>query len=104
MENNNDYHKIEKINLIRSSIVNVKESMIDNINAIVDRGEKIDVLVDKTEDLEENSKIFKNKSTELKRKTLYNKYKLQICICLLLIIAAFVLLFVFCGFKFQNCK
>ena len=76
MENNNDYHKIEKINLIRSSIVNVKESMIDNINAIVDRGEKIDVLVDKTEDLEENSKIFKKKSTELKRKTLYNKYKL----------------------------
>ena len=104
MENNENYHKVEKIGLIRSSINSVKESMTENLDALMNRGEKIDTLVDKTEDLEENSRVFKSKSTELKRKTLYNKYKLQICICFLFIIAIFVLLSIFCGLKFQNCK
>ena len=80
-----EYQNIDKVSLIKDNINSVKESMTRNINLIIERGDKIENLIDKTADLEENSNTFRKKSTELKRKTMFKHHKVKIIIILFIL-------------------
>lgn len=60
---------------------------------MLDRGERIEVLVDKTEDLHNQSQSFKKKGTQLKRKMWWKNAKL--CCCLITILIVIVALITF---------
>ena len=89
---------------VRRSIGEIKNIMVDNISKLFERGEKLDTIVDKTEDLQKESVEFKKKSNTLKKKM---KYKNIICISLitlLIIIIALIIVFTMCGLDFSKCK
>lgn len=46
------YSKSDNVAKLRSQVDEVKDVMTQNIERVLDRGEKLDDLVDKTEDLE----------------------------------------------------
>eukprot|EP01116_Phalansterium_solitarium_P007133 TRINITY_DN19648_c0_g1_i1.p1 TRINITY_DN19648_c0_g1~~TRINITY_DN19648_c0_g1_i1.p1 ORF type:complete len:331 (-),score=71.73 TRINITY_DN19648_c0_g1_i1:253-1245(-) len=83
----------DKINKVKGEIEDVKVTMVQNIEKVLARGEQIEVLVDKTEDLQHNATTFKRKSVQLKRKLWWKNAKLcvvLICIVLCLIAGAVV--------------
>ena len=89
---------------VRKSIGEIKNIMVDNISKLFERGEKLDNIVDKTEDLQKESIEFKKKSNKLKKKM---KYKNIICISLiilLIIIVGLIIMFSICGLDFSQCK
>lgn len=89
---------------VRKSIGEIKNIMVDNISKLFERGEKLDNIVDKTEDLQKESIEFKKKSNTLKKKM---KYKNIICISLiilLIIIVGLIIMFSICGLDFSQCK
>lgn len=57
--------KDDKFYEINIQIDKTKDVMHDNIQKIIANGENLKILEDKTEDLNENAKIFKNRSKKL---------------------------------------
>ena len=79
----------DKINKVKQEVGKAKSVMMENIDKVIQRGENIEVLVDKTERLDMSSQTFKVKSKQLERKMCCKNAKLTA-----LLIAIGVVLFI----------
>lgn len=95
----------DKVKLVKHKIEETKNIMVDNIEKVLDRGEKIELLVDKTDELEETAQDFRFKSRNLARTMWFRNVKLIILLVVLVLIIAFVVLWLACGIfpPFGNC-
>jgi vesicle-associated membrane protein 7 len=95
---------LDNIGVVKSQIDEVKDVMVQNIERVLERGEKIELLVDKTDRLNQQAFRFESSSRALRRAMWWKKmrcYAIIGVISLLVIYAASVSL---CGFNFQHCK
>ena len=53
----------DKVERVRDEVARVKDIMVTNIEALLDRGERLDLLVDKTDQLSSSAVTFKQVST-----------------------------------------
>ncbi|KAJ3681551.1 hypothetical protein LUZ60_016040 [Juncus effusus] len=60
--------EMSKISKLKAQITEVKGIMMDNIEKVLDRGEKIELLVDKTENLQFQADSFQRHGRQLRRK------------------------------------
>ncbi|XP_031397854.1 vesicle-associated membrane protein 724-like [Punica granatum] len=95
--------EIDKVSQVEAQISQVKSITLDNINKVMDRGEKLTVLEDKTTDLRDQAQLYKKQGNEIKRKMWYQnvKIKLAVIVILLLIIGLIAWLSACSGF---NCS
>lgn len=95
----------DKFERVRGQISDVKNLMIDNIEKVLDRGEKIDLLVDRTEDLTESAQDFRYKSRKLKNKMLWKNIQLVAILILIILAVLFIIVWIACGIfpPFGNC-
>jgi vesicle-associated membrane protein 7 len=97
--------KNDKVMRVQGQIDEVKGVMIKNIDSVLERGEKLDVLMEKSDDLSKNAHLFKKQGTQLKREMWWKNLKLQIIIALIIIFVIFVIVLIACGgFQFEKCK
>lgn len=90
-----------KIDIIRNEINHVKDQVKDNIQLVIDRGEKLEDLEKKSEHLSKSSLLFKRQSKRLKCKMLKKNIKYTLALILIILIVIFVFLFSICGFNLQ---
>ena len=57
----------DKITKVQSELDEIKKTMVTNIEKVIDRGEKIDNLIVKSQELSDNSKLFYKKTKKLNR-------------------------------------
>ncbi|KAL9253826.1 putative vesicle-associated membrane protein 726 [Drosera capensis] len=62
--------EINKLVKVKAQVSEVKGVMIENIEKVLDRGEKIELLVNKTENLHSQAQDFRKQGTKMKRKML----------------------------------
>ncbi|CAJ2655699.1 unnamed protein product [Trifolium pratense] len=91
--------EVSKLAKVKAQVSEVKGVMMENIDKVIDRGEKIEVLVDKTENLrsQKNGMIlqaqdFRQQGTQLRRKMWYQNMKIKLIV--LAIIIALILIIV----------
>ncbi|PWA53936.1 vesicle-associated membrane protein [Artemisia annua] len=60
--------EMSKLSKLKAQITEVKGIMMDNIEKVLDRGEKIELLVDKTENLQFQANSFQIQGRQLRRK------------------------------------
>ena len=70
----------DKLRQAGAQVDEVKAIMVNNIEQVLERGDKIDVLVDKTEGLYSNASTFKHQATHLKRAMMWKNIKLGLII------------------------
>jgi len=75
----------DKISKVKTDIDDVKKTMVNNIEKVLERGERIETLVDKTDDLHNQAQSFKRKGAKLKRKMWWKNAKL--CCCLVVVVS-----------------
>eukprot|EP00968_Pinguiococcus_pyrenoidosus_P028972 scaffold8229_cov239-Pinguiococcus_pyrenoidosus.AAC.3 len=68
----------DSLHVVRSTINDVRERMIDSIGMVVERGEKMESLLDKTEVLQGSALNFQQSSTRLRREMYWRKVKMYI--------------------------
>ncbi|GAB4830364.1 hypothetical protein Ancab_020002 [Ancistrocladus abbreviatus] len=83
--------EISQLAKVKAQVTEVKGVMMENIEKVLDRGEKIELLVDKTENLRSQAQDFKKQGTQVKRKMWVQNMKMKlivagIVVCLILII------------------
>jgi len=63
--------QVDNIGAVKSQIEDVKDVMVQNIEKVLERGEKIELLVDKTDRLNQQAFRFESSSRNLRRALLY---------------------------------
>lgn len=84
--------EVSKLAKVKAQVSEVKGVMMENIDKVIDRGEKIEVLVDKTENLRSQAQDFRQQGTQLRRKMWYQNMKIKLIV--LAIIIALILIIV----------
>lgn len=66
---------IDNIGAVKSQIEDVKSNMVRNIESVLERGEKIELLVDKTDRLNQQAFRFESSSRNLRRAMYWRKVR-----------------------------
>ncbi|KAH6755673.1 vesicle-associated membrane protein 726 [Perilla frutescens var. hirtella] len=89
--------EISKISKVKAQVSEVKGVMLENIEKVLDRGEQIEVLVDKTENLLQQAKDFKSVGTRLHRKMLVQNSKVKLMVLGIMIVLILIIVLSICG-------
>lgn len=82
------YDESDQISKVRKEVNEVKDVMTQNIEKVLERGEKIDVLVGKTEELDHSSQVFHRQAKRLRREMWWKNKK--ICLILVFVVAIII--------------
>lgn len=94
----------DRINRVRGEIDEVKSVMVHNIEKVLERGERIELLVDKTENLNQNAFKFKKSATQLKRSMWWKNIKIMIILIVVILVVVYFIVAMAChGLLFQKC-
>lgn len=94
----------DKMTALETEIQAAKNVLVENIEKLIERGEKIDLLVEKTETLQEETFQMKGKSKKLRLKLWWRNMKIWLCICCVICVILFIIIWVACGFpNFKDC-
>lgn len=104
IQNTDTSTPVSKLDLISNKLDDVKGVMCNTIDNILERGEKLEVLVDKTENLESSAFQFQKKAIHLRRTMLCKKIKTYLCFTLIISIIIWFLSSIICGFDYKKCK
>lgn len=91
----------DKINLIQEEINKTSQSVHDSISLVIERGDKLENLVDKSDNLNENSILFKKQAKRLRWKMFIKNLKMTALLLLVVFIIIMVILFMACGIRLQ---
>eukprot|EP00010_Vexillifera_abyssalis_P005784 CAMPEP_0201552898 /NCGR_PEP_ID=MMETSP0173_2-20130828/19186_1 /ASSEMBLY_ACC=CAM_ASM_000268 /TAXON_ID=218659 /ORGANISM="Vexillifera sp., Strain DIVA3 564/2" /LENGTH=220 /DNA_ID=CAMNT_0047963483 /DNA_START=49 /DNA_END=711 /DNA_ORIENTATION=+ len=87
----------DSIRKARSQVSEVKDIMINNVEKVLERGDRIETLVEKTDLLQENSEQFRDSSVKLKRQMWWKNTKMCIIIWAVVIIVILVIVLIILG-------
>jgi vesicle-associated membrane protein 7 len=71
----NAYHLVDDI-VIFTLIIQIRTIMVDNIEKVLERGDRIELLVDKTATMQDSSFHFRKQSKRLRRALWMKNFKL----------------------------
>nr|AFK36461.1 unknown [Lotus japonicus] len=77
--------EISKLAKVKAQVSEVKGVMMENIEKVLDRGEKIELLVDKTENLHHQAQDFRTSGTSIRRKMRLQNMKIKLIVLGILI-------------------
>ncbi|KAL9182023.1 hypothetical protein ACHAXT_012366 [Thalassiosira profunda] len=95
---------VDGLSAVKNQIEDVKGVMVENIEKVLERGEKIELLVDKTDRLNQQAFRFESSSRDLRRAMWWKNARWA---AFLVVAGGFLVFFVagmFCGFDFHRCK
>ncbi|KAK7355362.1 hypothetical protein VNO80_14617 [Phaseolus coccineus] len=84
--------EINKLAKVKAQVSEVKGVMMENIEKVLDRGEKIEMLVDKTDNLRSQAQDFRTQGTKVKRKMWVQNMKIKL-IVFGIVVALFLIMF-----------
>lgn len=87
----------DKIAVLQTKIEDIKADMIDNLDKVLERGEKLEVLVEKTEDVKNAASHFRKGTRKVKNRSMMKWLLLVIILLVILIVIIVALVFIICG-------
>ncbi|KAI3511527.1 hypothetical protein L2E82_29093 [Cichorium intybus] len=93
----NHPEEIDKVAKVKAQVDEVKGVMMENIEKVLDRGEKIELLVDKTDNLRNQANDFKKQGTKMKRKMWIQNMKIKLIVVGIVILLILVVIMSICN-------
>ncbi|KAL4200803.1 hypothetical protein AMTRI_Chr02g255440 [Amborella trichopoda] len=92
--------EISKLAKVKAQVSEVKGVMMENIEKVLDRGEKIEILVDKTDTLRDQANNFRTHGTQMRRKMWLQNMKIKLIVLGILIALILIIVLSIChGFN-----
>ncbi|PON70302.1 Synaptobrevin [Trema orientale] len=89
--------EMSKLSKLKAQISEVKGIMMDNIEKVLDRGERIELLVDKTENLQFQADSFQRQGRQLRRKMWLQNLQMKLMIAGAVLVLIVILWLIACG-------
>jgi vesicle-associated membrane protein 7 len=101
MDHFNDEKESDAFGRVNARLEQVKGVMVENIDKVLQRGEKIELLVDKSDALQRTAHRFKRDARTLERHMWWKNVKIWLFIILLLLVVAYIIVGATCGWGFE---
>mmetsp|Transcript_1116 Transcript_1116/g.3337 ORF Transcript_1116/g.3337 Transcript_1116/m.3337 type:complete len:220 (+) Transcript_1116:116-775(+) len=88
---------------VHKKLDDVKNVMVQNIEMVLERGEKLELLVDKSEQLQLDSFRFQKSSKKLRQAMFWKKVKIYLLITFVCAVLLYIFLAIICGPAFEKC-
>ncbi|XP_076940016.1 vesicle-associated membrane protein 722-like isoform X1 [Bidens hawaiensis] len=89
--------EISKLSKVKAQVTEVKGVMMENIVKVLDRGENIDILVDKTADLRTQAQGFRENGEQLRRKMWWQNMKIKLIVLVIIFALILIIVLSVCG-------
>ncbi|XP_019464688.1 PREDICTED: vesicle-associated membrane protein 711-like isoform X1 [Lupinus angustifolius] len=86
----------DRLNRLKGEMTQVKTVMIDNIEKVLERGGRLEMLVEKTSAMNNNSIRFKRQSRRYRNNMWWNNVRLTVTLIIIFIISIYILLAFIC--------
>ncbi|CAD6249071.1 unnamed protein product [Miscanthus lutarioriparius] len=94
----------DRINRMRGEIDQVRSVMIDNIDGVLERGDRLELLVDKTATMQGNTMRFKRQARRFRNTMWWRNVKLTAAVIFILSVIVYLVLAYMChGFTLPSC-
>ncbi|XP_042561999.1 vesicle-associated membrane protein 4 isoform X1 [Clupea harengus] len=84
--------KNDKVRQVQSQVDEVIDVMQENISKVIERGERLDDLQDKSESLSDNASAFSSRSKQLHRRMWWRDVKMKAIIALVVVILLLIII------------
>ncbi|KAJ1453214.1 synaptobrevin-domain-containing protein [Pelagophyceae sp. CCMP2097] len=88
---------------VHKKLDDVKHVMVQNIEMVLERGEKLELLVDKSEQLQLDSFRFQKSSKKLRQAMFWKKVKIYLLVTGVVLLLLYIFLAIICGPTFEKC-
>ena len=95
---------MDKIRSVKEDLEDVTEMMRMNIESVVDRGEHLELLVDKSEGFSSQARAFQAQSKGLREALWWKNAKMMASLGGCVLFALLIVLMFVCGWDFHSCK
>ncbi|KAL8129981.1 hypothetical protein V2J09_019136 [Rumex salicifolius] len=93
---------VDTLNRVRGEIRTI---MVDNIDKILERGDRIELLVDKTATMQDSAFHFRKQSKRLRRALWLKNAKLLVWLTILIVVVLYIIIAACCGgITLPNCR
>lgn len=99
----NNPDEISRIAACQKKVDDVKCIMVENIEKVLARGEKIELLVDKCDDLQHQAQTFHKQGKQLRSKMWWQNFRMKIIVAFAVVLLAVVIFLLACFAGGQNC-
>uniref|UniRef100_A0A2P2K6Y2 Uncharacterized protein MANES_03G013400 n=1 Tax=Rhizophora mucronata TaxID=61149 RepID=A0A2P2K6Y2_RHIMU len=94
----------DRINRLKGEMSQVRNVMIENIDKVLERGDRLELLVDKTANMQGNTFRFRKQARRLRSTVWWRNVKLTIALIILLLVIVYVVLAFVChGLTLPTC-
>lgn len=104
MEFYNTSQGADNIAVVQARIDSVKDIMVENIDRVLERGEKIELLVDKTDRLNQQAFKFEKTARGLKNDLYWRGIRNKIIVFVIVLLVIFFIVVMECGISLDNCS
>ncbi|KAI5063861.1 hypothetical protein GOP47_0020531 [Adiantum capillus-veneris] len=105
MEYFSSNRNVDALNRVKGEMNEVRAVMVENIDKVLDRGERIDLLVDKTSTMQDNSFRFRKQSRRLQQALWIKNAKLLATMTCVVLVVLYIIVAMFCGgFTLSSCR
>lgn len=95
----------DKINRMKGEISQVRNVMIENIDKVLERGDRLEVLVDKTANIQNKAFRFRKQTRQFRSAIWWRNVKLVCALIILILIVIYVVLAIVChGVTLPSCR
>ncbi|CAI5741944.1 unnamed protein product [Peronospora destructor] len=94
----------DSLSRVKQQIDDVKDIMVENIDKVLERGEKFELLVDRTDKLNRQSVKFQRSSTNLVKAMWRRNMKLWMLLVVAGLFVVYLVISMACGFDFSGCS
>jgi len=104
MKHYSESREVDAISRVHGQIDELKDIMVKNIENVTARGERVELLVNKTENLRNTSVSFRKTSRNLARAMFWKNIKLYVLVGTILLFVIYVIISMACGgLAWQSC-
>ncbi|KAI9016027.1 putative vesicle-associated membrane protein [Hyaloraphidium curvatum] len=94
----------DRVRQVQNEIDQVKDVMVSNIEKVLERGERIEILVDKTDTLNQRSIEFKKRSVQLRRQQWWKNTRVTVLVFFTAVLLLYFLIAAGCGLDMSRCR
>ncbi|GAA5866758.1 hypothetical protein JCM1840_004255 [Sporobolomyces johnsonii] len=94
----------DAIKAAQAELAATKDVMVKSIDAVLSRGERIEILVDRTDEMSHQARAFRKRSTVLRRKMWWKNVKVLIAIGFSALLLLYFLVASACGIGLDHCR
>ncbi|KVH90265.1 vesicle-associated membrane protein 711-like [Cynara cardunculus var. scolymus] len=94
----------DRMNRLKGEMSQVRNVMIQNIDKVLERGDRLESLVDKTANMQTNTFRFKKQTRRFRNTMWWKNVKLMVALVFLLLVIVYIILVFMChGFALPTC-